>query len=333
MAASGFPDSAARSPAAAKGLVCLFLAIMLAMTSGVATATADPLAGVPEPGASDSTKPSSDYPVKLNERIERNAKRRSELEQSGKPLAARRESIHEKRQSLDKRMDDHNAKVASYPNREAPAQIADAMNAEAQALNSERGSLNAEIDAYNTDLSAYVNGLREVEGEALAIIREVDHVWQAWLDTWPKPLVIRQVPGVDSVRPKGGLNRGPDGKYRSGNGGDRVATGRERAALDAYERDHGVTVIKGQVHAYLTSETRGKLSPADEAKLNKYRKFDGLVLLPNGHYRGIEVKTAGTGLEAPQRIFDEAIKFHGGQAYTYLNGKKVVIDEVHLLAG
>jgi hypothetical protein len=304
------------SPTTARRALCLILALIVALLIGPLPANAQsPDITPPDPtSGADPLTPSSDYPVDLDEQIAAFQQKVTAWQQQGQALATQA-------QSLESRIQAHNAVVDSYPNREAPPEVAGPVNAEAAALNAERDGLNGQIGAWKGQSSA-------LEAERLQLLQRMAYVLQNQYKVVPK-LPFRKAPGGDSASPTG---RNRLGEYSRGNGGDAPSRQKENAALDAYARDNGVPVVKNQIRAELTPETYDKLSPDDAAKLREYRKFDGLVRKPDGHYKALEVKTGTAKYQPGQQPFDNAIRA-GGQATARLDGQEIIIDEVEIVPG
>jgi hypothetical protein len=295
--------------------ICLVLTALLALVLGTGVVSAQQ-PGVSQPDTSnapESLQPSSDYSVDLNAQIAAFTQRVATWQQRAQPLMAQA-------QSLIARIDAHNARVNSFPNRRAPAAVANAVNAEATALNAERDQLRAQVAAWSSEGQV-------LETERMRLLRQAAHILQNQYKV--RPPVVQRAPGGDPSRQLGRNNRG---EYTRDNGGDSVSRKREQAALDAYAKDHNVTVDRRQVAARLSPETLDKLSPAQVAKLKNFRKFDGLIRKPDGRYKALEVKTAGTGLRPGQAPFDNAI-LRGGHATAVVDGKVIIIDEVEIVPG
>lgn len=298
---------------AVRRALCLLLALIIAVLLGGIPAAAQILPLAPDSGA-DPLYPSSDYPVDLNAQIATFQQNVAAWQQQGIALGSQADSLHSRIQA-------HNAVVDSYPNHTAPPSIAGPINAEANALNAERDGLNAQI-------SVWTGQAGSLEAERLRLMQRMAHVLQDEYKVVPK-LPFRKAPGGDPGRPN---VRNRLGQYSKGNGGDSQSRQKENAALDAYSKHNGVQVVKKQTNANLTPETYDKLSPEDVAKLRDYRKFDGLVPKPNGHYKGLEVKSGTAAYQPGQQPFDNAIRA-GGQATAILDGKQIIIDEVELVPG
>ncbi|MGW6917988.1 hypothetical protein ACWGB8_29865 [Kitasatospora sp. NPDC054939] len=203
------------------------------------------------------------------------------------------------------------------------------LDAEAQRLTGEKARLDTEAQRLTSGLLALQTDLRALEAKYLQLLQDVDHaLYNSLRIRFPA-----KHPGLRGGDPGRAQGRDSRGKYTSGNGGDRVSRRTEQQTLEEYAKRQKVTVDTRQVRARLSPEARAKLTPAEAAKLGEYRKFDGLVLKPNGNYRALEVKTAGAGLDKHQRPFDKAIEEHGGQAWAVVDGKRIVIDEVEIIQG
>lgn len=295
---------------AARRAIVLILALFVALLVCPGPVGAQqPPPDITPPDLSSSAAPldtSSGFPASLNAEIAAFKAQVDRWQQQGAALVSRA-------QSLQSRIAAHNASVPPS----APPEVAGPLNARAAALNAERVALNAEITAWKSQVNA-------LEAERLRILQEMAHILQAQHNVRP-PLPFGRPAGGDP-------GRNSLGKYTSQNGGDARSTKKEQAALDAYASRRNVEVEKRQVHATLTSEAVAKLSPAEAAQLNLYRKFDGLVEKPNGHYKALEVKTGSARYQPGQKPFDAAI-LRGGQATAVRNGKTIIIDEVEIIPG
>src|SRR5882724_7399798 len=120
----------------AQRVVCLILAVVVALVLGPSPATAGPPDVTPPDisNGADTLDPSSDYSVDLNAQITAFKQRVAAWQQQGGTLATQAES-------LNSRIAAHNAVVDSFPNHEAPPSVAGPINAEADALNAEREAL------------------------------------------------------------------------------------------------------------------------------------------------------------------------------------------------
>lgn len=300
----------------ARRVIWLILALIVALLLGSGTAVADsPDITPPDPtSGADPLSPSSDYPVDLDAQIAEFQQKVTAWQQQGQALAAQAES-------LESRIQAHNAVVDSYPGGAAPPEVAGPINAEADALNAERDALNAQIDAWQSQVGP-------LEAERLQLMQRMAYVLQNQYKVPPK-LPFQRSPGGDSSRP---LGRNNLGQYSRDNGGDAVSRQKENAALDSYAKDNGVRVVKDQTRADLTPATYDKLSPEDAAKLKEYRLFDGLVEKPDGTYKALEVKSGTANYSSGQQVFDNAIR-NGGQATAFLNGQEITINEVEIVPG
>jgi hypothetical protein len=301
---------------AARHVICLILVLVVAVILGSGPAIAQPSdITPPDPSnGADPLDPSSDYSVKLNAEIAAFDARVAAWQAQGRALSTQA-------QSLRARIAAHNAVVDSFPNRVAPPAVAGPLNAEAAALNSERAALLAQIDVWKSQVGV-------LEAERLRLLQQIAFILQNQYKVQP-PLGTRRPQGGDLGRP---LGRNSLGQYTRGNGGDAVSIRKENAALDAYAKAHNVRVDKRQVQAALTTDGLAKLSEGEIAKLRAYRKYDGLVLKPNGHYKALEVKSDGASYQPGQKQFDDAIR-RGGQARVVVDGKVVIIDEVEIVLG
>lgn len=315
MITATLPKSAVCTLTAAQRVICLVLAAALALVLGAGVATADP-PDVPTPDTSnapESLSPNSDYNVDLNAQVAA-FKERIMVWQERYPALA------EQAESLGERIVTHNAKVDSFPNRTAPPEIAGPINAEGAALRAEQQELVPQVDAWMEEG-------RALETERLRLLRQIAFILQNVYKT--RPPTVQREQGGDPARQ---LGRNSLGKYTGGNGGDSVSRKKEDDALNAYAENHGVEVDKRQVAAHLSPDALSKLSAEEVGKLGLFRKYDGLIRMPNGHYKALEVKTAGTGLTKAQTPFDDAI-LRGGQATAVVDGKEIIIDEVEVVPG
>ena len=291
------------------------LLVALVLFAGAAPASAQTDVPTPDPGAgADPLSASSDYDVALNQRIITFRQAVFAWQREGTTLAGQA-------RALKSRIAAHNTVVNSYPGRQAPPAVAARVNAEAAALNAERDNVRAQYLRWAARATA-------LENERLGLLRAIAHFLQTERAMRP-PSVARTSHAGDTGRRQG---RGPDGKYTSGNGGDTPSRHRESAALDGYAADHGVTVDKRQFNAYLSPDTLNGLAAGSAEKLRLYRRYDGLVLKPDGHYKALEVKTNSARLEAGQREFDNAI-VAGGTATVLVDGQVRIVDEVEVVPG
>jgi hypothetical protein len=292
------------------------LLVALVLFAGATPASAQTDVPTPDPGAgADPLSTNSDYDVVLNQRILTFRQTVSAWQQEGTTLAAQATA-------LKSRITRHNTVVNAYPGRQAPPAVAARLNAEAATLNAEQDNLRAQYLRWAGRATA-------LEDERLGLLRAIAHFLQTERAMRP-PYVPRISHAGDTGRRRQG--RGPDGKYTSGNGGDTPSRHRESAALDGYAADHGVTVDKRQFNAYLSPDTLNGLAAGSAEKLRLYRRYDGLVLKPDGRYKALEVKTNSARLEAGQREFDDAI-VAGGTATVLVDGQVRIIDEVEVVPG
>jgi hypothetical protein len=303
----------AKSPTPIQRAICLILTLFvtLLLSPGLASAQQQPDITPPDPNSgAGPLNPSSGFSVALNAEITAFKARVDGWQQQGTALATQA-------QSLQARIAAHNAVVNAVPGRTAPPAVAGSLNARAAALNAERDALLTQISAWKSQMGA-------LEAERLRLLQEMAYVLQ-------NQYKVR--PSLPFGKPTGGdPGRNNLGKYTSQNGGDAKSTKKEQAALDTYASRRNVTVEKRQVHATLTREAVAKLTPEEAAQLNLYRKYDGLVLKPNGHYKALEVKTGSARYQPGQKPFDDAI-LRGGQATAVRDGKTVIIDEVEIIPG
>jgi peptidoglycan hydrolase CwlO-like protein len=334
------PKSVVHALRAARRVTCLILTAVLVLVLDAGVVNADPV---------EPLKPSSDYSATLNSQIAAIGERIASLPRREADINAQQTALDPRiaaynQQSKDvlaqldvngKKINDHNAQVAGYPNG-APPGIADALNAESQALNSEQQRLKAEANAIADEGDAIKAEQQQLKtqkekldserstlpAERQKLLQRMAAALQALIQT--APATVHQAPGGDPARPPGSASQG---QHTQGNGGDPVSRKSQGAALDAYANSHGVTVDKRPLTARLSPEAVSKLSPSEAANLTLLRAFDGLVRKPNGNYKALDVTPAGAQPAAAQKAFDDATA-RGGPATAVVDGKKITIDEV-----
>lgn len=116
--------------------------------------------------------------------------------------------------------------------------------------------------------------------------------------------------------PDRGDGRFHDGTYTRGDVAYYDAKKLEQEALDQVEIEFGVPVERKQVTVHVIGE------------LQNGRRYDGLILKPDGTYTGVEIKTGDAVGPRTQRHFDSLVSYENPAIGT-LNGKEIRITDVY----
>lgn len=220
------------------------------------------------------------------------------------------------------------------------------LDTEEGGLATEKEQLQKDIDTFSRALAALQNEEQQLERDRLNVLAEMaaDEDFAAQQAVGPSAwgLAPRESPGATAMAQGGDAPRPADESdpsVQSGSapqsdpavegsaGGDLPSRAPQNSAIDSYARQRGVTVIQQPVQVRLSPQTMRSLTPEQAKQISPSITYQGLVREPSGKYRAIEVVSPGSGFNAGQKAFNEAIA-HGGQAQALLNGRSVAIDSV-----
>ncbi|MFD8598959.1 hypothetical protein ACFV1L_28550 [Kitasatospora sp. NPDC059646] len=333
-----------RLAALALAPVTVLFALVLPAGPAAAAAADDP----PAAAAIAPVAPSAAYSPSLNKQLaafnrqlaelptDRSlADKQAELDRRTTAYNEQSKAVLDALDANDKKIDQHNAEVAQYPNGAPPA-VADALNAEAAAINSEQQQLKdragkiadegdaitseqRDLDRRKSDLGSRRSTLQSTRGQLVTQMAAELLARLAAPAAATGPAI-----GSDRSRPSGGT---PSAGAPRVDGGDRPAGSVRRQPLERYADQHGVRIDGRPVDAVLSPAALGKLSPANAGVLEPTRSYDGLVEQRDGSYRALTLRDPSRPPTAAQRAFDATVN-GGGSAVTTVNGRKAVISGV-----
>lgn len=190
-------------------------------------------------------------------------------------------------------------------------------------LAAEKAKLTVDMNAHNAKADALKSETQRLELQRRQLLQQITGTLQNLIGS-PPTTASAMARGGDGLRPPNPAGHSAD---TAGNGGDRPSRVRQNNAVDAYAREHGVKVDNRPVTAYLSPDSVSRLAASQAGRLSLVATFDGLVRKPNGHYKALEVHTAGLLHSPGQAAFTAAIA-NGGQATAIVEGKRKLIDEV-----
>ncbi|MFL6110048.1 MAG: coiled-coil domain-containing protein, partial [Catenulispora sp.] len=228
------------------------------------------------------------------------------------------------------------------------------IQAEQTKLDTEEGSLSTEKDGLQKDVDSFSRALTALQSDEQHLERDRLNVLAAmaadeedfaarqsvagfeWaLAPRESPAAAEMAQGGDAPRPadasdpsvQSGSATQPDPAVENSAGGDMPARTPQNSVIDSYAQQHGVTVIRQPVRVRLSPQTMRSLTPGQAKQMAPSSTYQGLVREPSGKYRAIEVVAAGSGYNAGQKAFNDAVT-NGGQAHAVLDGRPIVIDAV-----